>query len=173
MSGLAQRAGLNLSGRELTAFAEITSCHGAIRHAYEARIAGVTTLAKDHYRVEIPPYPAAGAALKEAFYTELRNALGDVRAGEIVEKLGRQLDKDFAGFGLAEQSIEFVGRKNVETPDYTITRTIVISKRDGARNQVMTRRETYIPSIEDASGEQWGPFVAILPRTERRIAAGN
>jgi hypothetical protein len=173
LNAQADKAGLLLNSAELTALAEIMSCHRAIRYAYEAKIAAVSAVARDHYRFQIPPYRGAGQALRADFHSELRRTFGSDRADEILRKLGAQIEKEFANFGAGEQTLEFIARTDLAERDFTVTRTVLFPRRDGSTNGAVTRRETYIPSIEDASDEQWGPFLALLPQVPVRVIARN
>ncbi|HLP24845.1 MAG TPA: hypothetical protein VK477_04145, partial [Acidobacteriota bacterium] len=100
---------LDLTTKQWDALAVVFMQTQAVRHHYEAQIATVREIAAGRYRIEIPPYAAAGDELRRQFAADLETAVGPAAAAEIMDKLGRKLDDRFAGFGIGTQTLEITG----------------------------------------------------------------
>src|SRR5688572_15549962 len=112
---LAEQVALQLLGNETTLalraeqwadFASVALNTQAIRHAYEASIAQVSSLEPGRYRLEIPAYPEAGDALRARFYADLHGKLGGPTADRIYAEMGHSLEAHFSGFGSGGQTLE-------------------------------------------------------------------
>ncbi len=160
-------AELDLTAEQWSALGAVTAHYQTVRQTFEATIATVS--ARDALRLDIPAYPAAGDALREKFFSELRERLGDAAADQIVQRAGVALEGYFGGFGVGVQTIEFSPGAVVAAADYQVTRTAQYWNSVEDRAGLTLRRETYFPALEDPSGERWGPLLARL--TSR--AAGN
>ncbi len=159
---LAQGTGLVLDSAQWSKLAAVTLGVQAIRQNYEAEIAHTTAVAPGQYRVEIPGYAAAGAALRQKFYAQLGESLGDVRAADVIEKLGARLEGHFGGFGVSLQTLDVARSGNAEVE---ITRTVSYWSRAENGDQLVTRHETHLPAWEDPSGERWGALLAVVARS--------
>lgn len=159
---LAQGCNLALSAAEWTALAEVALDIQAIRQTYEAEIALVSAVAPGNYRVEIPEYAAAGAALRRKFYVTLDERLGNEVALRVVEALGSKLEGYFGGFGLSVQTLEVAGVRDADFAMAEITRTVTYSDDVEGGVRVTTRRETHFPGLEDPAGERWGVLLAVV-----------
>jgi hypothetical protein len=161
---LAQDTDLDLSARQWSALAAVTSNIQAVRQAYEASIATATTSGPGRYRVEIPVYAAAGDGLRAKFHAELREHLGDANAAEILARLGSRLESHFAGFGVSAQTLEIVdaARGQAAGAEVAVTRTARYWNSVEGQERLATRRETHFPAQEDPTGELWRPMLALI-----------
>jgi hypothetical protein len=159
---LAQGTELELNGDQWSALAAVTMDIQTIRHTYEAEIATVKAVEPGRYRVEVPVYSEAGDALRAQFRDALRAELGDVKATEVVEKMGRRLEGHFAGFGLSVQTLDIVARPESGRTGYVVTRTVRYSAGDENGDRVVTRRETHAPDWDVSAGESWDVFLAVV-----------
>eukprot|EP01035_Chromulina_nebulosa_P005548 gene5548-7532_t len=96
---------LDLTPEQWTALAAMTGHYQTVRQAFEATIATVS--GRENLRLEIPAYPAAGDALREKFYAELRERLGEDVAAQIAQRAGAALEGYFGGFGVSVQTLDF------------------------------------------------------------------
>ena len=155
---LAQGTDLTLDSGQWTKLAGVTLELDAIRQAYEAEIATAVAVEPRKFRVEIPSYAGAGAALRAKFYAELDRALGTAAAADVADRIGARLESRFGGFGLSVQTLDIAAGPKAE--DCVVTRTVTYAV-DGANGaRVATRSETYLPAWEDPSGERWGAMLA-------------
>lgn len=152
---LVKDADLPLTAEQWADFAAVTSQYQAVRQTYEATIA--TAVAGQPQRLEIPAYPAAGDALREKFYSALRERLGPATAEVIALRAGSALEGYFGGFGVGVQTLDF------GADAAAVTRTAQYWNSTQARDTLTLRRETHFPQMEDPSGERWGAFLALLP----------
>lgn len=159
---LAQGTGLELGAAQWTALAQVTLQMQAVRQAYEADIATTTVVARGRYRVDIPSYPSAGAALRTKFYATLGTQLGDAATAEVMDRLGARLEARFGGFGISVQSLEINGDARGGVAGWEVTRTVTFSDQAEGKEKVTTRRETYFPTWEDPAGERWGALLALV-----------
>jgi hypothetical protein len=172
LRALGEARALSLTAEQWTAFAGLTLCHQAIRHAYEAEVAVVAEAGNGWQRMEIPVYAEAGAALRTEFYSALLSELGDLIAEEIVRKLSPELESRFAGFGAAAQTLEFSERASGGADGGSVTRTTVYWDEAVGGDALRTRQETFFPLMEDPDGLQWGPLLARLEKSPGKKARG-
>ena len=159
---LVQRADLELTADQWATFAAVTWHYQTVRQSFEATIA--TASPREMNRLEIPAYPVAGDALREKFFGELRERLGDDTAVVIFERAGSALEGYFGGFGVSVQTLEFAPIADVAGADHHVTRTASYWNRAEARETLTLRRETFFLEREDPHGERWGPFLALLAK---------
>ncbi len=160
---LVKDAALDLSPEQWSAFAAVTWHYQTVRQTFEATIATVS--ARDKFRLEIPAYPAAGDVLREKFYGELRERLGEGPADAIAGRAGAALEGYFGGFGVSVQTLDFApnaGVTGTAGADYLVTRTARYWNSTDAREKLTLRRETHFSGQEDPNGERWGPYLALL-----------
>lgn len=155
-------AELDLTPEQWSSFAAVTGHYQTVRQAFEATIA--TVAGRENLRLEIPAYPAAGDALREKFYGELRVQLGEGASDMIVKRAGSMLEGYFGGFGVSVQRLDFTANPAAAGADYQVTRTARYWNSVDARETLTFRRETYFPGLEDPTGERWGPFLALLAK---------
>jgi hypothetical protein len=168
---LAHELELPLSDEQWATFARIAAHHQAIRHAYEASIAVLRPSPEGRFQLEIPVYGDAGDALREEFYLSLDVELGPAPAAQIAALMGARLDGYFGGFGVSVQTLDFDAAPGTPLDEYLITRTVRFWNQASDQERVLTRRESHLPAVEDPSGQQWGPFLALL--AEHRRATGT
>ena len=159
---LAKNTDLDLSPRQWTALASVTLHYQAVRQAYEASIATAAAVGEGRCRLEIPAYAAAGDALRNKFYAELREQLGATSAEEVVGQLGASLEGHFGGFGVSVQTLDFAADAGGVDTNYQVTRTVKYWNSVEGSDRLTTRRETHFPGLEDPSGHTWGPFLSLL-----------
>lgn len=160
---LVKDAALELTPEQWSVFAAVTWHYQTVRQTFEATIATVSARAK--FRLEIPAYPAAGDALREKFYAELRERLGDDTAQAIAGRAGAALEGYFGGFGVSVQTLDFApnaGMAGTSGADYLVTRTAQYWNSTDAREKLTLRRETHFSAQEDPNGDRWGPYLALL-----------
>ena len=157
---LVKEAALELTPEQWSAFAAVTWHYQTVRQNFEATIAVVS--AREKFRLEIPAYPAAGDALREKFYGELRERLGDDTAGAIAGRAGGALEGYFGGFGVSAQTLDFAPSASAAAADYQVTRTARYWNSVDARGTLTLRRETCFPALEDPNGDRWAPYFALL-----------
>jgi hypothetical protein len=155
-------AALPLTPEQWATFAEVSSHYQAVRQAYEATLATVTSAERGHVRMEIPAYSSAGDALRAQLYGELREKLGAAASAAIAQRLGGALEGHFGGFGLSVQTLDFVAASGAADNDYQVTRTVKYWNSDETSDRLITRRETHFPGLEDPSGHRWGPFLSVF-----------
>jgi hypothetical protein len=143
-------------------FASVALNTQAIRHAYEASIAQVSSLEQGRYRLEIPAYPEVGDALRARFYADLHGKLGGPTADRIYAEMGHSLEAYFSGFGTGGQTLEIAADRGGAEMDYAVTRTATFRHRGDSGERWRTRRETHFPGIEDPTGHAWGPYLSVL-----------
>jgi len=161
---LAQNAKLELTADQWATFAAVASHYQTVRQTFEATIAIASTGEKN--RLEIPPYPVAGDALREKFFGELRARLGNDAMVAISEGAAAVLEGYFGGFGVSVQTLEFAPNAEVMGAEHSVTRTARYWNRAEARDTLTLRRETIFFETEDPHGERWGPFLALLANRE-------
>jgi hypothetical protein len=157
---LVKESALDLTPEQWTAFAAVTWHYQTVRQTFEATIATVSTREKS--RLEIPSYPDAGDALREKFYAELSERLGDDTAQRIADRAGAALEGYFGGFGVGVQILDFAPNAGVTGADYQVTRTAQYWNSANGRDRLTLRRETHFPVREDPNGDRWGPYLAVL-----------
>jgi hypothetical protein len=153
-------AGLDLTPEQWATLAAVTGHYQTVRQTFEATIAIVSR--RNNLRVEIPVYPAAGDALREKFFGELRERLGETTAEQIAQRAGGALVGYFGGFGVGVQTLDFSPGAGAAAGDYHVTRTARYWNNTEAREVLTLRCETYFPGLEDPTGERWAPFLALL-----------
>lgn len=161
---LVQKANLELTPDQWATFAAVASHYQTVRQSFEATIAIASTREKN--RLEIPAYPVAGDALREKFFGELRERLGDDATVALSERAGAALEGYFGGFGVSVQTLEFAPNADVMGADHSVTRTARYWNRAESRDTLTFRRETIFFETEDPHGERWGPFLALLANRE-------
>lgn len=159
---LAEGTELELNGDQWSALAAVTMDIQTIRHTYEAEIATVQAVEPGRYRVEVPVYSQAGDALRSQFHDALRAELGEMKAAEVVEKLGRRLEGHFAGFGVSVQTLDIVARPESGRTGFEVTRTVRYWASEGGDDRLVTRRETHAPDWDVSAGESWDVFLAVV-----------
>lgn len=159
---LAGETELDLTTRQWTRLAEIVVQTQAVRHNYEATIAVAHETAPGRYRLEIPVYAAAGDELRRQFLADLQNGLGKEAAAEVMEKLGRQLESRFAGFGVGAQTLEITGDPARAPADVQVARTARYWNSVEGSERVTTRREVTFPASEDPTGDNWHALLALI-----------
>lgn len=164
---LAHELELPLTDVEWAAFARIAAHHQAIRHAYEASIAVPRASPDGRFQLEIPVYGAAGDALREEFYVSLEVELGAAPTAQIVTVMGERLNGYFGGFGVSVQTLDFDAAPGTPLDEYFITRTVRYWNQAAEQERVTLRRESHLPAAEDPTGQQWGPFLALLAEHQR------
>lgn len=160
---LVKDAALDLTPEQWSVLAAVTWHYQTVRQTFEATIATVS--AREKFRLEIPAYPAAGDALREKFYGELRERLGDDTAQAIAGRAGAALEGYFGGFGVSVQTLDFAPNAAVAGTagaDYLVTRTAQYWNSTDAREKLTLRRETHFSGQEDPNGDRWGPYLALL-----------
>lgn len=160
---LVKDAALDLTPEQWKVFAAVTWHYQTVRQTFEATIATVS--AREKFRLEIPAYPAAGDALREKFYAELRERLGVDAAQAIAGRAGVALEGYFGGFGVSVQTLDFAPNAGVVGTigaDYLVTRTAQYWNSTDAREKLTLRRETHFSGQEDPNGDRWGPYLALL-----------
>ena len=166
---LAQGTELALEPRQWQAMAEVTLETQAVRHTYEATIATSAVLGVDRYRVEIPLYAAAGDALRARLRAGLCDRLGDAAADEILAQLGARLESRFAGFGVCVQTLDITGNPWVANSDWVLTRTVKFWNSVEGQDRLSTRRETFLPGLEDPAGLSWGPLLSVVSQQVKAV----
>jgi hypothetical protein len=169
---LAQGSNLVLEPHQWEAMAAVTLELQAVRLAYEATIATGTELGAGRYRVEIPVYAAAGDALRARFRAELCGRLGEAEAGEILARLGARLEGRFGGFGVGVQTLDITGNPGGANPDWVLTRTVKFWNSVEGQDRLTTRREIFLPALEDPAGESWGPLLSVISQPVK-VEAGS
>jgi hypothetical protein len=159
---LAAGTDLALDSAQWTKLASVALELEAVRQTYEAEIASAVAVAPGKFRVEIPSYAAAGAALRAKFYAELERALGTAVAADVADKIGARLEARFGGFGLSVQTLDIAADSNRGLADCVVTRTVTYAMPDAGGERVMKRQEMFMPAAEDPTGERWGPMLARL-----------
>lgn len=162
---LAADADLDLTTKQWSVFAEIVVHTQAVRHTYEARIATAREIEPGRYRVEIPAYAAAGDELRRQFLAEMQSGLGREGAAEVMEKLGRQLEGRFAGFGVSAQTLEITGDPARAPADLLVESTAHYWDSIDGRERVTTRRETHFPLAGNPADESWHALLALVGKT--------
>lgn len=157
---LADKTDLSLSSQEWSSLATVVLQAQAIRQTYEARIATTQMIGPGQYRLQIPSYVGMGDALREKFHAELRNELGDVKAGEVLAKIGGRLEAQFAGFGVSMQTLEITANPGAPLSDVEVTRTVTYWNSVDGSDALTTRREIHFPAFEDPTGDSWDAFLA-------------
>ena len=168
---LAQGTGLELESAQWSALAAATLDTQAVRQAFEAEIATTTQLGPQRYRMEIPGYAAAGAALRAKFYARLGAELGEGIAADIADKFGSALEGYLGAFGVSLQTLEIVGDPRAGMADVEVTRTVTYWSRTEAGERVVTRRETHLPAWEDPEGLKWGAMLAVAAGASAKVKA--
>ncbi|MBA4137311.1 MAG: hypothetical protein C0518_08350 [Opitutus sp.] len=163
---LAADTELDLSHREWATLAAAVAHAQAVRLNYEAEIAHVVAVAPGRHRVEVPAYAEAGEELRRQFTAELHAGLGEAVAGEVLAKLGRQLEGSFAGFGVSNQTLEVAGDPARAPGDVTIERTARYGNSADDDGRVLTRREMLFPLAEDPTGESWTVLLARVGKAD-------
>ena len=176
LNGLAVEAGLTLTPTQLRRFAEVTSLYQSVRQAYELEIAspGHSTTGKPI--LEIPLYAAAGDVLRAGFYSALRDGLGEFVAGTILNKIGAQLETRFAGFRIAEQTIELADTSpSANSDDAVITRSVVYWNSQAHTDRPLARRESRfrLGRRGESSGFGWPRSLRRPPTRSRVIFVGD
>jgi hypothetical protein len=156
---LLQGVELDLTHEQWTTLAAVTGHYQTVRQAFEATIA--TVAGTDALRLEIPAYPVAGDALREKFFGELRERLGEATGQLIAERAGASLEGYFGGFGVGVQTLDFTANAAAQA-DYQVTRTARFWNSAETRESLTLRRETFFPGLEDPTGERWGALLALL-----------
>lgn len=159
---LADGTDLTLDSRQWSAFAGVVLRAQAIRQTYEARIATSTVIAPGQYRMEIPVYASAGDLLRENFNTELRTALGEAAAADVLAKLGDKLEARFAGFGVSAQTLDIIAKPDASLSDIQITRTVMYWNSVEGGDHPAIRREIHFPAYEDPTGDSWSALLAAV-----------
>jgi len=159
---LAADTEIDLTTKQWSVLAEIVVQAQAVRHNYEAKIAVATEIAPGRYRVEIPAYAAAGDELRRQFLADLKAGLGAEGAAEVMEKLGRQLEGRFAGFGVGTQTLEITGDPAHAPADVQVARTARYWNSVDGAERVTTRREVTFPASEDPTGDNWNALLALI-----------
>ncbi|MCX6951187.1 MAG: hypothetical protein NTV51_03245 [Verrucomicrobia bacterium] len=154
---LVKESEVALTSAQWAELAALTWQYQAVRQTFEATIATVS--AQDPQRLEIPAYPAAGDALRERFYGELRERLGAEAAEAIASRAGTALEGYFGGFGVSVQTLDFGPGAGAPSQ---VTRTAHYWNSTDSRDALTLRRETHFPQLEDPTGERWGPFLTLL-----------
>ncbi len=163
---LAGETELDLTTKQWSRLAEIVVQTQAVRHHYEATIAVATETAPGRYRLEIPAYAAAGDELRRRFLADLEAGLGQEAAAEVTEKLGRQLEGRFAGFGVGTQTLDITGDPVVKPADVQVARTARYWNSVEGNDRVTTRREVTFPASEDPTGENWNALLALVGKAD-------
>lgn len=163
---MAGEAELDLTTKQWDALAVVVMQAQAVRHHYEARIATMREIAPGRYRLDIPPYAAAGDELRRQFAADLETAVGRAAATEIMDKLGRKLDDRFAGFGIGTQTLEITGDPTHSPADVQIARTAKFWNSIDGPDWTKTRKEVVFPDAEDPTGETWSALLAIVAKAE-------
>lgn len=159
---LLHEADLDLASAEWVTLAAVASHYQTVRQTFEATIA--TVAGERGLRLEVPAYPAAGDALREKFYDELRERMGDATAALIAARAGSALEGYFGGFGVSVQTLEFAPSPGATGMEFQVTRTAHYwNSAVPGRSTLTLRRETHFAASEDRDGERWGPFLARLP----------
>lgn len=159
---LADAADLSLTSQEWSVFAAVVLRTQAIRQACEARIATSQVIAPGHYRLEIPAYAGVGDALREKFHADLRTELGELKAAEVLAKVGDRLEGRFAGFGVSVQTLEVNASPGGALGDMEVTRTATYWNSVEGSDRLTTRREIYFPALEDPTGDGWSALLAMV-----------
>jgi len=159
---LAHGTGLNLNSRQWSAFASVVLRNQAIRQTYEAEIATSKVVAPGQYRVEIPAYADVGDGLRGKFITDLRTALGETVAVNVLTELGDRLEARFAGFGVSMQTLDITGNPQGTLADIQITRTVTYWNSVDGNDRPTTRREIHFPASEDPTGDSWSALLAMV-----------
>lgn len=157
---LADGTELMLDANQWSAFAAVVLHFQAIRQTHEASIATLRIVAPGQYRIEVPVYAEFGDELREQFSSELRAALGEPKAREVMAKLGDRLEGSFAGFGVSEQTLGITANATGQPGDIQVTRTARYWS--SAENRATTRGETHLPVLEDPTGDNWGELLAMV-----------
>lgn len=155
---LVKESDVSLTSAQWAELAAVTWQYQAVRQTFEATIATVSS--RNPLRLEIPAYPAAGDALRERFYGELRARLGAEAAEAIASHAGTALEGYFGGFGVSVQTLDFGG--DATGAEGQVTRTAHYWNSADTRDALTLRRETHFPQLEDPTGERWGPFLTLL-----------
>lgn len=149
MVGLRQMAvgtGLELAPDEWVKLAQVTRRMQGVRSAVEAEIGAVSAVAPGRWRMDVPGYVEAGAAMRARFFGEIGEVLGTNVAVEVIDKLGPAFEGYFAGFGVSLQTLEIVGGER----EWRVTRTVAYSKEANGGEQMAVRRETFFAGEEEA-----------------------
>lgn len=163
---LAGETELDFTTKQWSRLAEIVVQTQAVRHHYEATIAVATETAPGRYRLEIPAYTAAGDELRRRFLADLEAGLGPEAAAEVTQKLGRQLEGRFAGFGVGTQTLDITGNPALKPADVQVARTARYWNSVDGNDRVTTRREVTFPASEDPTGENWNALLALVSKAD-------
>ncbi len=161
---LAGETELDLTTKQWSRLAEIVVQTQAVRHHYEARIAIAKETAPGRYRLEIPAYAVAGDELRREFLANLESGLGKEGAAEVAEKLGRQLEARFAGFGVSTQTLEITGNPRAQPTEVQVARTAHYWNSVDDNERMTTRRDVIFPASEDPTGENWSALLALVSK---------
>ncbi len=159
---LAEKTDLSMTSQEWSAFAGVVVRMQAIRQTYEAQIATAQKVSDGCYRLEIPAYPAMGDALREKFHDELRNELGETKAGDVLAKLGDRLESRFAGFGVGLQTLDITTGLSGSPANTEVTRTVTYWNSVEGTERLTTQREVHYPGYEDPTGDSWSALLSVV-----------
>ena len=146
---MAEGTGLELAPEQWVALAAVTRRTQLVRSRVEAEIGAVEAVAPGRWRMDVPGYAAAGAAMRARFFGEIGEALGAGVAAEVIDRLGPALEGYFAGFGVSLQTLDIAADPRGAAGDWQVTRTVAYSKNAMGGDQVAVRRETYFAQRED------------------------
>lgn len=166
---LAANTALALTPEQWLALGAVAVHTQNLRHRHEASIASVGRLNVHSYALDIPPYPEMGAWLKASFESSVEAALGKDVAKVTLLALSPALTAHFGGFGVSQQTLEFARPSRLDPNDYQVTRTVTFWQGSATEGRAVTRRETFLPGLEDPAGTSWGPLLQVL---ERSVSGG-
>lgn len=78
----------------------------------EATLARVAAIENDKIKIVIPAYPTEGKAIKDAFYQNVAQSLGQDIASKVQDTFSRQIDASMRSFGANAQLISAVPEKS-------------------------------------------------------------
>ncbi len=166
---LAVDAPVVLTPEQWLAFGTVAAHFQTLRHRHEGSIASIGRLGTRGYTLEVPPYPETGAALRAAFESAVKAALGHDAANLTLRALSSALSSHFGGFGVSQQTLEFARNSGDDPTDYHVTRTVTFWQGTATDGRAVTRRETFFPALEDPTGQSWGALLQVL---EKSISGG-
>ncbi len=154
--------GLIVTETEMKALGRAYAMNQLVRAEYEAGIATVAA-SPEVVTITIPPYPEAGARLKERFIAEMNAAVGPELGATLGDRIGLTMETLFQGFGQDSQvlTMRYQGKTETTGEAYytgTLTRTAVTPRAmwgggDGKFNGSAT--SSYGPLDRDLDGGGW------------------